>query len=150
MNISKHSRLVLLMRGALVRNPLEEFTIMAATKLARTLVLLMLICVPVASNATDNRTGPRLYQSTLTGEIKSASAMAQTGSSAVIFTTPSTGYFVLTGTWGPVTGSTFMLAGGGSFSPGIALPQNEVLSCSPGATPWPSQVSCMITGVFQK
>lgn len=131
-----------------VRNPTQEFATISFAKLLVTLAALALLCLSTPSDATDERTGPRVFQSTLTGEIMSAAVEIPAGGSVAFFTTPRTGHFVLMQTWGPVVGSSFALSSGGLFSPGLALPQSEVLTCN--AVDWDWAVSCMITGVYQK
>ncbi|WP_139556548.1 hypothetical protein [Methylotetracoccus oryzae] len=148
MNTSTKIRHAQSVSSALVRHPTQEYAAAVSVKLLTILAIVMMLCVPTAARAADVRTGPRVYQSTLTGEIMSAAVEVPAGGSAAFFTTPSTGYFVLMETWGPVVGSSFALSSGGLFSPGLALPQNEVLTCT--AVDWDWSVSCMITGVYQK
>ena len=114
----------------------------------RTMILLATL-VLVAAAAQ----GQAVVNSTVSGTLMSASAQVNPGQPATVFTTPQTGFFILThfvrGGEADLRGSTFgpipSPSASGIYVPGIALPQGETLSCT--NAPYPT--SCMVTGVLQ-
>ena len=96
-------------------------------------------------------------QSTLTGTAASASAQIAASSSGTVFTVPPTAFFVLTeacftrpnrvtlsgNTFGAVPHSLTNPRKCTRYRPGVALPANEVLTCTNTAA---LAQSCMVTG----
>ncbi len=99
-----------------------------------------------------------IINSTLSGTVTSASATLTEVGSVPVFTTPGAGFFILTqfcvGSNVPTfRGNTFGIIpfGGGvgctTYTPGIAIPQGEVLSCTQDF-PFGLPAPCMVTGVL--
>lgn len=108
----------------------------------RTMILLVAL-VLVATAAQ----GQEVVNSTVSGTLMSASAeVGPGGGSVTVFTTPQTGFFILTQAAGFLRGSTFGPIPNGTYVPGVALPQGETLIC-PGFPMSGNQ--CLVTGVLQ-
>lgn len=102
-----------------------------------------------------------IINSGLSGTVTSASATLTVVGSVPVFTTPGAGFFILTevcgvgGFGGPILrGNTFGIISVGistsgcfTYTPGIAIPQGEVLSCTIDFPP-PPGTACMVTGVL--
>lgn len=95
----------------------------------------------------------------LVGTVSSASAVVAANSTTPVFTTPASGYFILTqfcGGFGmSVSGNTFgNIAVGSSdtecntFNPGYVLPQGETIQCTNPLSGGPSW--CNISGILEK
>ncbi len=94
------------------------------------------------------------------GTVVSASVPAPPGSVPVVYTTPATGYFILTTACFPITSFGISASGFGRipasdfcvhYSPGLALPQSSTVSCNyscAGCTS--SNIACTIAGVHSK
>ena len=118
------------------------------------LAVAMGVVVPAAANAQSYK------KSTLSGVIVSSVVSVPAESSAVVYTAPSTGFFILTqycgnedsisvcaGSCIPVriqpSGSQYCT----TFTPGIAVPPGATVTCING---YPSASSCLINGVLSK
>jgi len=88
--------------------------------------------------------------STVSGELMSAAAELEAGKTQTLLETPATGYFIITqagAAYAKISGSTFGSIPAGSFEPGLAIPQNEVISCTNSS---PYADTCFVTGVLSK
>jgi hypothetical protein len=115
-------------------------------------VALVLYVNPANAQAVKNG-GP-------TGTVVSASVPAPPGSTPIVYTTPATGFFLLTTACFPVVSFGISASGFGRipasdfcvhYSPGLALPQNSTLTCNyscAGCTS--SGVTCTIAGVLTR
>jgi hypothetical protein len=94
----------------------------------------------------------------VTGRLVSYSIDTPSGGQANVWTTPSTGEFILTqhcgfsvnlfgSTFGRISGNYFDATGCKTFSPGIVLPANETLTCVMDNNY--SDGFCLITGIIQ-
>jgi len=95
-----------------------------------------------------------------TGVVVSASVAAPPGSAPVVYTTPATGYFILTTACFPITSFGVRASGFGKipasdfcvhYAPGLALPQSSAVTCDyscAGCTS--SNVACTISGIVSK
>lgn len=94
------------------------------------------------------------------GTVVSASVQAPPGSAPIVYTTPSTGFFILTAACFPLVSFGVSATGFGRipaddfcihYSPGLALPQSSTITCNyscPGCTS--TNVSCTVSGVVTK
>ena len=94
------------------------------------------------------------------GTVVSASVPTPPGSTPTAYTTPATGFFLLTTACFPVTSFGVTASGFGRipasdfcihYSPGLALPQNSAVTCNyscPGCTS--SGAHCTIAGVLTR
>ena len=98
----------------------------------------------------------QMKKGTLTGKVVSAAVELPANSSATVFTTPTKGFFVLTqvcvdkkdaNVRGATVGPVFNDDKCTTYTPGIAFPQSEVITCvNNGGDP----AGCCITGVISK
>ena len=116
--------------------------------IATVLVTAVLTAAPV--QAQQQKKG------TLTGTIVSAAVEVAGNSSGSLFTTPAKGFFVLTQVCvedksaeirGSTLGPIFNEDKCSTYTPGIAFPQNEMLTCVNDDT---DASGCFITGVVTK
>jgi hypothetical protein len=123
-------------------------------KLAR-----LVLPVALALGASGRVAAQQVKKGTFTGTVVTATAVGPTASSAPVYTTPTSGAFVLTQlctTQLPETGSLTSPSVGtlrpGSedcelFEPGLAIAPGETITCNGFPS---SAVSCLITGILSK
>jgi hypothetical protein len=116
------------------------------------LVLIALLVIGSVATRAAEVTGA------VTGRLVSYSVETPSGGQANVWTTPSTGEFILTqhcgfsvnligSSFGKISGNFFDATGCKIFSPGIVLPANEALTCIMDNNY--GDGFCLITGILQ-